>query len=240
MNKLISYVAHCATLVLFVLFVPAMAWSQVCTQSTDCTETLAPVCDGQVAVRYGVGTCEDSDADGVLNACYYEATRTECTGSNRCYEGECISTVRPSAPVVPSQCESVTPTQSTCSGNGGTLYWVSIGQSGSCVIMSETFVCGEATECVISGQQSYCESVGNTLLVDVRPASVGTEDGLSWAEWNRFVSYSAPDAWHASNGTCYALEGRRIITCGNLIEFVAVATDAEKTAVARRRLEMGR
>lgn len=236
MSKYI-YMAFAA--ILF-LFVPVTAWSQTCTESTSCTTSPAPYCDGSVAVRYApTGTCE-MEGSGGSGECEYDITRTSCTGATRCYAGECVPTTRPAVPASPTQCADIEPTQSTCSGNGGTLYWVSTGTSGACVIQSETFVCSEATSCVINGQQSYCEAVGPTIVVDARPANVGTEDGLSWTQWAQFVSYSAQDAWHASNGTCYELEGRRAVTCGNLVEFMNVATNDEKTAVARRRLAMGR
>lgn len=178
-----------------------------CTTTSDCNLSPAPRTDDNAVVSFGSAVCVDTDADQTPDTCQWTLARTPCGANQRSHNGQCIASPHPALPAAPAVCQGVVIPPAECTATGGTLHYASVGQSGACVLQMETFICGEGAECVASGQQAYCAPMGPRLVADHRPASVGSDGGLTSVEWNRILESAGQIAYAASDSDCTEVPG---------------------------------
>ncbi len=216
----------------------AFAVTTDCTKSAQCVDLPPAYCDGEVAVSYVIGVCNDSDHDGTPDACSFPVVRTKCKdGATYCYEGECLTVgKRVRQPKVPKACKDVDPTESECDVQVGDNYYFTTGRSGGCVEKSEKFTCNPTTICQIVGKVATCVPKGPQVMVDNKPDEVGKKGGIPLSQWKKMARIFAPVAHVATEGflTCNQSYGGGSATdayynalCGRLAECFS-AEDDEK------------
>ncbi len=239
-----------AALVAVISFNPAPGTAQPmtvgdCNDSTSCTQRPGPFCDDNVAVGYlEDGLCSDHDGDDTnSDRCVYEATRMDCGDDAVCHAGTCLSVSRPGN-LLGSDEECDIETLAVSAGCSGTelevTYWESI--TGGCDRKTVMLDCDDTGERCVKFDESSAGCVASApfAIEDLRPDTVGTEDGMSWSDWSDAADHLVRDIDEAtSDDPCMELAGNesRLRDCQHTYNFVTETDDAVREQHARDLLD---